>query len=480
MLEQIAYYHEPAKEIPILGEYDVIVAGGGPAGCAAALSAARYGAKTLLIEKDGYLGGTAVSQLVCVILSTNGVDCQGVWHELMRTLKRRGGVSEVNRPSPVSIKHWDNDYWISGTVSPEMLKFAWDELLAQAGVTLLHHVLVAGAIVEDARIKGILIETRAQRQAIFAKRIIDCTGDGIVAAHAGVPWDVGDGTSRYAMGNNKFFLLGNVQDRGYGLTDEQIASVDQKRKEAVARGEYTSPFITMGGVMARLRGVGHMLPDRPEAVMSSSRIINVDPLDVFDLTRAEREGREHAWQATDFFKRYVPGQEKVYLASTSNHVGVRSSRRIRGIATITAEDVFGFKKYPDGIARGSWEVDIHPYNTYGSAVPDSQAYQQRVEQLKLGDYYDIRYGCLVAQGVDNLMMAGRCLSAEFQAQGSLRIQQTCMATGQAAGTATALSLQARVTPRELDPSILNAQLEKDRASIEPAFDLFKNLPVLPR
>jgi hypothetical protein len=474
-------YHEPARDIPIIGEYDVIVAGGGPAGCAAALSSARHGAKTLLLEKDGYLGGATVSQLVCVVLSTNGVDCQGVWHELMHVLKRRGGVSEIGRPSPFSIKHWDNDYWISGTVVPEVVKYAWDELLSVARVSLLHHVLVAGTSVEDGKITGVLVETKAGRQAIRGLRVIDCTGDGVVADRAGVTWDLGDSKSKYAMGCNKNLLLGNVYERGYHLTDEQLAMIDQRRKEAVERGEYTSPYITLGSVMARLRGIGHMMADRPEAVIMSSRIVNVDPLDPFDVTRAEREGREHARQVADFFKRYVPGQEQVYLASTSNHVGVRSSRRIRGIAAVTARDVFEFRKYPDGVARGSWEVDVHPHDVYiGKAATDTTQSNPSVDRLKAGDYYDIRYGCLVAQGIDNLMMAGRCLSAEFAAQGSLRIQQTCMSTGQAAGTAAALSLQGRISPRELDPLKVIAQLEKDRNAIEPAFDLFKSLPQVQR
>jgi hypothetical protein len=478
MDEMNTLYQEPPRAIPVMGEYDIIVAGGGPAGCAAALAAARQGASTLLVEKEGYLGGATVSQLVSVVLSTNGADCQGVWHEFMRALQRRGGVSEIGRPSPNSIKHWDNDYWLSGTVTPEIAKYAWDDLLTTARVNLLHHVWVAGAILEDTTITGIVVETRAGRRAIRGKRVIDCTGDGIVAAQAGVAWDLGDGKSRYAMGNNKFFLLGNIKDRGFALSDDQLGEIDHQRQAAVERGEYTSPFITSGAVMTRLRGIGHMLPGRPEAIMSSSRIINVDPLDPFDITRAESEGREHAWQVTDFFKRYVPGQVQVYLASTSNHVGVRSSRRIHGIATVTGADTVGFHKYPDGIARGSWEIDIHPYNSHsGTPIPETAGYRARIERLKAGDFYHIRYGCLVATGVDNLMMAGRCISAEFVAQGSLRIQQTCMSTGQAAGTAAALSLHAETFPRELDPQLVVTQLAKDRDSIEPAFEFFKHLPL---
>jgi len=167
----------------------------------------------------------------------------------------------------------------------------------------------------------------------------------------------------------------------------------------------------------------------------------------------------------------VPGFENAYFLDTSNQVGLRSSRRLRGLATVTEADAMEFRKYTDSIARSSWNIDIWPADSYTApAVPYGSAeHNARKERLVAGEYFDIRYGCIVAAGIDNLLMAGRCLSAEHVAESSLRIQQTCMATGQAAGVAAALSLDANITPRELDPAAVVAQLESDR-DVEPAFD----------
>jgi hypothetical protein len=200
-----------------------------------------------------------------------------------------------------------------------------------------------------------------------------------------------------------------------------------------------------------------------------SRVLKVNPLDPFDFTRAEREGRQQAWECADACRRFAPGFEQAYLLDTSAQIGLRSSRRLKGLAKVTADDAREFRKYPDGIARSSWDIDVWPADSYTSPAVDREceAYKTRHALLKAGEYFDIRYGCIVAAGIDNLLMAGRCLSAEHIAESSLRIQQTCMATGQAAGTAAALSLQAGVTPAHLDTRLLVTQLAKDR-DIAPA------------
>jgi hypothetical protein len=192
----------------------------------------------------------------------------------------------------------------------------------------------------------------------------------------------------------------------------------------------------------------------------------VHPLDPWDLTRVMREGRKALWNR-------VPAmcERGAWLAATAARPGVRSSRRVRGLATATAEDAWQLRKHADGIARASWEIDIHPPDrAEGKAIAyDDPAYLPRVRRTQAGDWFDIRYGCLVAAGVDNLLMAGRCLSAEHEAQASLRIQQTCMSTGQAAGTAAALSLKAETPPRALDPMRVVHQLDEDRAATKPAW-----------
>ena len=459
-----ASVHEPARDITVLGEYDVVVCGGGPAGCAAAIGAARHGAKTLLVEKDGYLGGATVSQLVCVVLSTNGVDFQGVWHDYARGLRSRGGLRGL---TGFGTGH------IHGAVDPELVKHVWDGLCSRAGVELLHHAYGCNCIVEDGRARGVLVETKAGRRALLAKRVIDCTADGIVAAQSGVAWEQGDGINPWAMALTKVVRLGGVRYPEKWPDWDAIQRFQAALDAAIARGEYDAPVVT-----EKKRLVGYLvgrcweMPEaRQEVISVISRVLKADPIDPFSLTRAEREGREQARQAADALCRFAPGFEHAYLLDTSAHIGVRSSRRLRGLATVTREDAESFHKYPDGVARSSWDIDVWPADSYSSPAVDreSETYKTRIARLKAGEYFDIRYGCLVAAGVDNLLMAGRCISAEHVAQSSLRIQQTCMSTGEAAGVAAALSLIQHVTPRELDAASVVAKLKIDR-DVEPAFE----------
>ncbi len=455
---------QPAREIPVLADYDVIVCGGGPAGCAAAIGAARHGARTLLIEKDGFLGGATVSQLVCVILSKNGADFQGIWHAYIRGLRRRGGLRDLEGSGC-----GEN---IRGAVDPEQVKFVWDALLSQAGVDLLHHVYGCNCLIRDGAAIGVVAETRAGTRALLARRVIDCTGDGIVAAQSGVAWEQGDGSHAYAMALTQVFRIGGVVGGLAPLDDRTMQTVAETLDAALARGDYTAPVITEKlRFLNYIRGRSWRLPERRRELLSVlSRVLRVDPLDPFDFTRATREGREQARQAADFMCRHVPGCEQAYLLDSAAQIGLRSSRRLRGLATVTEQDAREFRKYPDAIARSSWDIDIWPADSYTAPAVDhgSPAARARHARLADGDWFDIRYGCLVAAGIDQLMMAGRCLSAEHVAESSLRIQQTCMATGEAAGVAAALSLKEKVTPRELDAAIVIAQLEKDR-DVQPAF-----------
>lgn len=469
--------HLPACDIPVLAETDVLVCGGGPAGCAAALGAARNGAKTLLVERDGYLGGATVSQLVSVILSSNGVDFQGVWHEYARALKARNGLL-----GPFEKK---NEWW--GSVDPEQVKFVWDALLEEAGVRLLHHAWVSETIVEPSenssdtlpRITGVILETRAGRRAVIAQRVIDATGDGAVCAQAGVPWDQGDGTHPWAMACTMVFRMANVRWPADHPNPKAVREFETMLAQAVEDGEYDSPVVTeIKRLVNYLRHKCWLLPEKRtgEYLSVMSRVLRVDPMDPFDFTRAVREGREQARQCAEACQRFAPGFENAYLLDTGAHIGLRSSRRIRGVAAVTAEDVLKLKQYPDGIARGSFAVDVWPadsYNRPAGCAGSGDAFRkygvtrkERNERISAGECYDIRYGALVASGVDNLLMAGRCISAEHHAQSSLRIQQTCMATGQAAGTAAALSLREKVTPRELNTETLTRQLARDR-DVEP-------------
>ena len=225
-------------------------------------------------------------------------------------------------------------------------------------------------------------------------------------------------------------------------------------------------------------GLTWMMPrHRNEVLLVTSRVLGIDPLNPMELTRAEIEGRVQVWEIADFFKKYVPGCENSYIAESNIHIGVRASRRIAGIATLTADDAMNFNKYSDSIAKASWDIDIWPGDSYTAPAVerDTVQYRDRCERLKYGDYFDIRYGCIVAKGIDNMLMAGRCISAEHIAQSSIRIQQTCMATGEAAGIAAALSIKENVVPSKLEPTKVVKLLKERNDKVEPAFTVIGDI-----
>jgi hypothetical protein len=427
------------------------------------------GAKTLLLEKYGYAGGALVSQLVCVILSSNGVDFQGIWHEFAAWMKRHGGAYLEK-----SGLHY------RGAFSPELAKYAWDELLSDAGVETLFHVYSCAAIVEEGKAVGVIAETRAGRRAIMAERVIDCTGDGIVAAQSGVEFEQGDGVNPYAMALTKVFRIGNAPADGIKRSEAEIRMLRDKLEEEVAAGRYKEAAICE---INRLIGyissdIWRLPAPRRERMSVISRILKTDPLDPFQLSGAEREGRKQAMEAADFYRRHVPGFESSYLLDTSSEIGVRSSRRLRGIDTVSSDDAWNFRKRFDSIARSSWEIDVWPADSYSkpAVLHGDKDYAERGRVLReQREYFDIPYGCLVCKGIDNLLMGGRCISAGHLAESSLRIQQTCMSLGQAAGTAAALSIQNQSTPRELDTQLLIKQLKEIRAAVIPAFPELEKL-----
>lgn len=452
----MTHYNEPARSIPVVGEWDAVVCGGGAAGPAAAISAARRGARTLLVERDSHLGGTTVSALVNVILSTNGVDFQGIWHEWANELRALGGIS---------ILHWESRMgtrWLAGSAAPEMVKLAWDRLLHAAGAETLHFALVVGAIVESREIKGVIVETKAGRAAIMARRVIDCTGDGDVCAAAGASFEIGiEPNKPWTQGVSFNALIGGLSPPTGYLPG-------------------TPPRRSAGPAPMFQRGL--------------FRFLQIDPLNPWHLTRIAREGREMTLQTLHDLRRDAGGDVAQpwdrldtgpYIAQTGTYRGIRASRRIHGLSRMTADDAFELHKHADGIARASWEIDLHEperpqghdFEYHGTRMDmESDAYKPRQRRTEAGDWFDVRYGCLVPQGVGNLLMAGRCISADIVSHASLRIQQTCMSMGEAAGAAAALSLKHAVSPDQLDVGLLIDDLSHARASVKPFVSDLTTLP----
>lgn len=446
-------------------EYDVLVVGGGNAGCAAAIAAARTGARTLLVERYGFLGGTATASMVGPWMTFHsGTDriVGGIAQEIVDRLVARGG-------SPGHIRDVSDYVPTITPFDPEIHKALLFEMMRESGVDLLLHALFLEAVVAGGRVAGARFATVAGTREVRAWRTIDATADAYVAASAGVPTQQGDARGRVQPASLMFrlshvdlealasYLRHHPEQMRTSLKAHErtagslsaVAGLYELWEAARARGDVTVPreLVSMFAT-----------PYADEVTVNMTRVVDIDPLDPDDLTRAEVEARAQVMQLVDFFKRDVPGFANARLAATATQIGIRESRRIVGMYTLTADDVLHARTFDDAIARSAYPIDIH--NPRGSGTT--------THRLPPGASYEIPYRCLVPRAIDDLLVAGRCISTTHEALASTRLTPTVMTLGQAAGTAAALSLQARVAPRELDAGALRARLIGDGVDLRRA------------
>jgi hypothetical protein len=428
-------------------DFDVLVVGGGNAGCAAALAAARTGARTLLVERYGFLGGTATASMVGPWMTFHSGSERivgGIAQEIVDRLVALGG-------SPGHVPD-ASDYVPTITpFDPEIHKALLFTLMRESGVELLLHALFLDAIVAGGRVAGARGDVRVGRRV-----------DGAPRTHLPRPADRGEARGRVQPAS-LMFRLSHVdlealsayvrhrpeQMRTSLKTHERTASaltavagLYELWDAARARGEVTVPR-ELVSLFAT--------PYGDEVTVNMTRVVEVDPLDPDDLTRAEVEARAQVMELLAFFKKDVPGFANARLAATATQIGIRESRRIVGAYTLTADDVLHGRTFEDAVARSAYPIDIH--NPRGSGTT--------THRLAPGTSYEIPYRCLVPTGIDDLLVAGRCISTTHEALASTRLTPTVMTLGQAAGTAAALSLQARVAPRDLDAAALRARLVRD-------------------
>ena len=419
---------------------DVLVVGGGPAGVAAAFAAARLGADTLIVEQFNCLGGVATA-------GGHGHICiYSAWGDRTRVV---GGV-----PYEMGMRVAAAGYGVCTTSSVDFevegMKLVLERMAEECRCRLLYHTFFCDSIVEKGKVVGAVIQNKGGRQIIRAKRIVDCTGDGDVAAAAGCAFAVGDRETGLCQPVTLMFTIGGVDWSKVKKwrTSYNMAEVwEQAQKNGDMR-----PFqkVIMGFWWT---------PTRPDEVgINFTHINNVDSTRAEDLTRATIEGRKQAFECIPVFRKYVPGMETCYLISTPNTVGIRESRRIAGGYCLTKEDVVGQASFPDSVGYGSFFIDIH--NTKGPGL------DAKVWRPAAGFKYQIPYRILVPKDVDNLLVAGRCASCDHEALGSIRVMPQCGAMGEGAGTAAALSLQKKIAPRALDAGALQAQLRKQGAIVD--------------
>lgn len=442
---------EPERRIPVIEETDVLVVGGGPAGIAAAVAAAREGASTALLERYGFLGGMATAGLVGPFAGVRhryggGRIVGGVPWELIRRLASHGGalldtfdytgVRDVTGDGPAAAPGGNR-----GDVpfDSEVLKWASERMAVEAGVRLHYHTFAAAVIRAGDRIQAVVVERKSGRAAMAARVVVDATGDADVAALAGVPFDSGSPGDGALQPMSLMFRLGGVDTEALGDVTRPFIppAVRRKAEELAAAGRlpmFGGPWTFWGSTI------------RPGEVMVNMVRLWGDATDTPTLTRSEIAARSHVRQFTEFLREHCAEFRASYLLDTAPQIGIRETRRIRGEYALSGSDILDGRRFEDSVALGGHLIDIHSTSgTHGQV-------HNRVP------VYQIPYRCLLPLGIGNLLVAGRPISASHEAHGSTRVMGTAMATGQAAGIAAAMAARADGRVRGVDAAELRRRI----------------------
>lgn len=432
-------YHEPARQTPIRENVDVLVVGGGSAGLCAAVAAARAGARVVLAENQGFLGGTLTAVTlgsICGLYTVTEDDIVPAVGGLLSEIIERLAILEGPR-TPTR--------WLEAATmiyDPFLLRVVADNLVTETDMTLALHTRAVSVIMDGSRINGVVFEGQDGRWACQAGMVIDCTGDGTIAALAGAKFEM---DADNIQNPNPMFRLGGV---------------DTDKVEALKRPElreYLERAVAAGFELPRT--AGGLFVIHPGAVhLNVTRVardgLPPNTLETEDITWAEIEGRRQVMLYRDAFRAHVPGFENCYVDDCGARIGVRETRRITGQYSLSVDEVMGEARFDDAIACCSWPLEEHGA---GRAT--------RWVWLRPGGYYQIPFRSLIPIEIEGLLIAGRCVSASHEAQASLRVAAPCMAMGQAAGTAAAIATDRGVNVTELNSADLQARLVQQGAII---------------
>lgn len=429
-------------KVDVLYEADVLVVGGGSAGTLAAIAAARRGANVLLLESQSALGGSRTVMGVDTFYgfySPGEVTRRvigGITYEIIERLVAKDAA--FTRPNTFGAG-------TGVTYDMEQLKILYEDMVLEAGARLLYHTFVPEIIVENGRLVGVMAANKAGLKAIRAGLVIDTTGDADIAARAGAPFELAGSNGLPVQSLSTIFYMGNVDiDQAFSLTQAERTQI---MKQAAENKAYA---------LTRIGGSIHPTPHPGFVHANLTRIPNIDATDPFALTEAEIEGRRQTQEYVRFLRNEHPGFQEAYLAMTASYIGVRETRRLVGEYVLTGEDVVSGRQFEDAIACCSAPIEDHHA---GKDV--------RWQYVQGDGYYQIPYRSLLPKGIDNLLVAGRCLSASHEAQASARNSAQCMAMGEAAGVAATLALSAGVQPREVPAHNLRTSLLEQGVLLEP-------------
>lgn len=458
-------------------EYDVIVMGGGPSGFIAAIAAGRTGARTLLVDKNGFLGGAATSAALGPISPFHIRDEQvvkGIPQQFMDRMVEYGA-------SPGHCKVLDpyGSGAYLGFFDRERYKYIAYEMVREAGADVLLHSMFSGTLTEAGRVTGVKVVNKSGENILKAKVVVDATGDGDVAGGAGAEFVLGRAKDRKMQPSTLMFEMGNVDtEKLYQYILDNPDDFEWK-SDVIPIRKYSDRLVSKYFVVQGFKQLVKQAVDNGELHIgrdsilllnsvhpgvihfNSTRVIDVDGTNADSRTAGEIEGRRQVESIVKFMNKYVPGFEQAFLSMTGSELGVRESRHIVGNYVLQADDVIEGRRFDDVITRGYFPIDVH--NMAGKAGygdPETAG-----AWIDIKDSYDIPYRCLVPVKVDGLLVAGRCISATSEAHGSFRTQGSVMAIGQAAGTAAGLSAKQGIQPRELDIKELQAELLNNGASL---------------
>lgn len=439
--------YQYTQSLPLAGSFDIIVAGSGSAGCPAAIAAARQGARTLLIERMPFLGGTSTAVLDTFYgFYTPGTDPKkvvgGIADEVVARLKTFGACLE--RP---------NTHGVAGTAityHPEYLKVVWETLVKASGCSVILNGWIQDVLLEGNKIKGLVVATKSGLAVYTADYVIDTSGDADVCFLAGIPYEQA-GEIDPAQTLTTTFKMVNVDEEKRKSVPK--SEINRLMAEAAETGQYRLP---------RKEGSDHITPVAHMRATIMTRLKSYEQVDgktinATDpslLSRAEMEGRLQALEYIGFLKKFVPGYEHAELSTFGFQIGVRETRRIYGEYRLNADDVLSARQFDDQIGLCGAPLEDHHDGADTIWRP-----------LPQGKYVGIPYRTLIPRDTVNMLVAGRCFSADHVAHSSVRSMGQCMAMGEAAGTAAALAFRDGKRPVEIDSAELRILLQKNGAKI---------------